>query len=344
MYGHTSKTCAVRVSTGLFFIIMSKRLLGQFYTIGNPFQYDGFKKWWKEADKSTTGQHILEPFAGANNIIQLAKSDVCRTWECFDIAPPELNYCPEFPVEKRDCLQNFPEGVIAITNPPYLAKNSATRRGLPFPKTHLADLYQISLKVMLDNCAWVAAIIPASFLTQGILQERAMHVIQLSCVMFDDTDCPVCLACFGPAQTDDFFVYNKNALIGMFNEIKKELPPSDKQREWVFNDPHGEIGLRAIDSTKKRSIEFVPGSQVKSEISDSSRAITRIRSTLSEQEVASVIEKANALLKDYRDKTCDILLTPFKGLRTDGEFCRRLDFKQARSLLNEAANYVLDIA
>lgn len=321
----------------------NKRLLGQFFTIENPLKYDGFMKWWKEADKATKGHAILEPFAGANNIIQLAeKSNISRSWECYDIEPPEANNCPQFPVVKRDTLQNFPKRMITITNPPYLAKNSATRRGLPFPETKLEDLYQVSLTTMLDNCEWVAAIIPASFLTQDILQERAMHVVQLSCRMFDDTDCPVCLATFGPENTEDFYVYNKNEPLGLFNKIKNQLPSPDKDPiPWTFNDPKGEIGLRAIDNNKERSIQFVPGNQVKIEILPTSRSITRIKSpyTLKEREVEAIIEKSNKLLKEYRDKTSDILLTPFKGLRKDGEFRRRLDFKQARCFLNAATQH-----
>lgn len=317
-----------------------KRLLGQFFTIENPLKYDAFQKWWKMADKATKGLHILEPFAGANNIIQLAKEQhIHRMWHCFDISPPDLNCASEFEVKLRDSLKDFPEGKIVITNPPYLAKNSATRRGLPFPDTDYEDLYQVSLKKMLDHCDWIAAIIPASFLTQGVLQERTTHVTQLSCRMFDDTDCPVCLATFGPEETNDFAVYSKNEFLGMFQKIKDSLPSGKKPSiAWEFNNPIGEIGLRAIDNNKTASIEFTLGREITTPILPSSRSITRIKSPtrLSLKKVETLVEKANQLLLEYRKKSRDILLTPFKGLRKDGEFRRRLDFKQARQILDAA--------
>ena len=48
----------------------SKKLLGQFFTITNPFNIDIFYKWMKliPEEKKTC---IIEPFAGANNIVKM---------------------------------------------------------------------------------------------------------------------------------------------------------------------------------------------------------------------------------------------------------------------------------
>jgi hypothetical protein len=45
---------------------------------------------------------------------------------------------------------------------------------------------------------------------------------------------------------------------------------------------------------------------------------------------------ANKILNQWRLDTQDILLTAFKGVRADGLFRRRLDFKNARAILANA--------
>ena len=80
---------------------------------------------------------ILEPFAGANLLISSLKDmGLCHRADSFDIAPAHTD------VKLRDTLTDFPTGYeVCITNPPWLAKNSATRRGLAFPETPYDDLY-----------------------------------------------------------------------------------------------------------------------------------------------------------------------------------------------------------
>ena len=140
--------------------------------------------------------------------------ELYNKWACFDISPAEENSVPEIDVIKRDTIADFPKDYkIAITNPPYLAKNSATRRGLVYSGEPYDDLYKKSLEVMLNNCDYVAAIIPESFITSKLFHNRLHIVISLACKMFDDTDCPVCLALFNPANetsNDDFVIYSVN--------------------------------------------------------------------------------------------------------------------------------------
>ena len=320
-----------------------KRLLGQFFTIANPFRSDAFQKWWKQANKQLgPSDCIIEPFAGANNIVKLAAEiGVKRGWACYDITPPAENQVPTIPVSQRDTLREFPKGFkIAITNPPYLAKNSATRRGLQFPETSFEDLYQVALDQMLANCGWVAAIIPASFLTQRLMVERLSTVVALNCRMFDDTECPVCLALFTPEKKSDFLVYRGEEKLGSFSDLKGKLPDPRRQLPWRFNEPAGEIGLRALDGSVEASIEFVTGDAIPSaKIDHTCRSITRIKMPPGIREhPATIIRSANRLLQEYRHKTHDVFMTAFKGLRRDGDYRRRLDFTQARRLLDLAVS------
>lgn len=47
-----------------------KKTKGQFYTVTNPFHNDLFLKWLK-AIPNYKNEVIIEPFAGANNIVKM---------------------------------------------------------------------------------------------------------------------------------------------------------------------------------------------------------------------------------------------------------------------------------
>lgn len=326
----------------------NKRLHGQFFTVTNPFNVDPFHKWLK----SIPGWDelvLLEPFAGANNIVTMIQDlGYENQWSCFDIdpAPVEQN-ATGIVVARRDTLENYPAGFdVAITNPPYLAKNSATRRGLSFPGDKHDDLYKLALDVMLRGTQYVAAIIPESFVTQKLFHDRLAVVISLTCKMFEDTEVPVCLALFVPAETKldatDFLVFAENRLIGSYKELRSHLEEfAGTGLPWRFNDPDGKIGLYAVDGQKEASIRFVAGDMIPSdEVKPTSRSVTRISANIPSSLVKKVIEEANRLLQVRRDRTKDTFMTAFKGLRKDGRYRRRLDFSQARELLNIAAQNV----
>ena len=330
----------------------NKKLHGQFYTTVNPFHNDLFMKWFERIDQSNQ-RTIVEPFAGSNNIVQMVREFYSNDWACFDIEPNNvLNKVLQFPIQKNNSLTHFPMGFnIAITNPPYLAKNSATRDGFEFPDTHYDDLYKHALSVMLQNVGYVAAIIPESFTTQGLFHDRLYGIATLNCRMFDDTECPVCLAMFIPHadksllnMENDFHYYKGNASLGFYSEIQARLHKYSTEGEhahWKFNVPDGEIGLYAIDSTKSKSIRFVDGEEISAErIKQSSRGITRIAGVPSGLQVNDVIEQANDLLNRMRDETSDLFLTSFRGLRDDGDYRRRLDYKFAKRILNQSVGMV----
>ena len=249
-----------------------KRELGQYFTTYNPFQNSGFLNWSKECDLSKTT--ILEPFAGSNNLINMLQDmGLCSDFKSFDIEPKN-----KF-VKRRDTLKNFPKGFkVCITNPPYLAQNSAKRRNLEFPNIIYDDLYKYSLEKCLENCDYVGAIIPASFFNANIFRERLSHYILLNSKMFNDTEHP---------------------------------------------------------NTIEPSIKFVNGEEISPErIRVSSRSITRIMIP-TKYKINNIIEKLNYNLNIFRKETYDLFLTPFKGLRKDNYYRRRLDYKLAKKLIEE---------
>lgn len=324
---------------------LSKRVHGQFFTTTNPFNVDPFHKWIK-AIPGFRKATVLEPFAGANNIVcMLNDLGYVLNWSCFDIAPVNDDFnASDIQVIARNTLTDYPNTPhkLAITNPPYLASYSAKRLGLPFPNIGHDNVYKEALDVMLRNTPFVAAIIPESFITQKLFHSRLQTVISLTCRMFEDTEMPVCLALFVPeeekTEKNNFRIYAENRFLGSYLELQSALEPyQGPGLPWKFNDPLGAIGLRAVDTQKGATIKFVPGEEIKSLIQSSSRLITRISCPLPEKVVLGIISESNSLLADRREKTKDTFMTAFKGLRTDGAYRRRLDFTQARDLLNLAA-------
>jgi len=327
---------------------IDKKMKGQFFTITNPFNHDLFFKWISKIE-SFENKTILEPFAGCNNILDLMEEiGYINEWKCFDIDPEcaELTADMDYPVKTRDTLNDFPLGYeIIITNPPYLAKQSATRSGISFPdNSKYNDLYKISLDKMLSNSEYVAAIIPESFLTQKLFHNRLYGVVSLTMKMFEDTNCPVCLALFVPEEEkespNDFLIYSGDRIIGNYLQMKDILVNPSLKLAMEFNDPKGDIGLIAIDNTSGASIQFVIGNSIdKDKIKQTSRSITRITINDIEDDnidINQLIRVANRLLFEERDITSDLFLTPFKGLRRDGKYRRRLDYKNAKRILTMA--------
>ena len=321
----------------------NKRAIGQFYTRGNPFKLHPFKNWVSKAKiKEKT---ILEPFAGAKDIPNLIDSAKLKynDWKLYDLHPGADG------IQKRDTLSDFPIGYkVCITNPPWLARNSATRRGLSYPKaTSHNDLYKYSLELCLNNCDWVAAIIPEAFIRSNLFLDRLGDFISLVPEkqqsasrngnsndidsMFEDTEHPVGLALFTPNETSDIMIWRNNQQLGRLSELEEYLPQRSHNRNIRFNEPDGNLGLVAIDNTVSESIRFChPKELGEYNVRYHGRSITKM---LVPWEVD--VKELNSRLNYIRKKTHDVFLTAFKGLRRDGFYRRRLDWALARSIVDE---------
>ena len=319
-----------------------KRASGRYYTRGNPFQLKPFQTWAKASNLAQ--QIALEPFAGAKDIPQLidAAHLRCQDWAFYDIAPGAKG------IKQRDTLADFPRGFnVCITNPPWLARNSATRRRLPFPEaTQHDDLYKYALEQCLTHCGWVAAIIPEAFIRSGLFLQRLRDFISLvpqkqhktaeengkrdTSYMFEDTEHPVGLALFTPDVTPDVRIWRNNQFLGSLSELRRQLPQPSSNRSIVFNNPNGNLGLIAIDNTVSASIRFCPPEELKDyPIRVHCRSITKIGVPWHVD-----IDMLNTRLTTIREKTHDVFLTAFKGLRRDGHYRRRLDWALTRAIVN----------
>lgn len=301
----------------------TKRAHGQYFTQRNIFDHQAFRNWAERA--GLPDACVLEPFAGANSLIEMLQElGLCCDFRSYDVLPKSSN------VAYRDTLVDFPKGFHAVvTNPPYLAKNSATRQGIELLDKRYDDLYKYALLRCLENTPYIGAIIPASFLNAGLFQDRLTTYIALPYEdMFIDTEHPVCLALFEPLS-QGIEIFEKDSFLGLYDDLKKHLPAVKKEMNIVFNHPQGNLSLRAVDGTKEPTIAFMEGDAVKSErIKHSSRNLSRIM-----VEGSFDIENLNAMLNELRLKTADIFFTPFKGIRSDGRFRRRIDFTLARNFI-----------
>lgn len=304
-----------------------KRQNGRFYTEGNPFRHPAFYSWAKRSGlpKST----VLEPYAGANGIIHhLESMKMCERSMSYDILPAADK------VVQRDTLARFPSSFeVCVTNPPWLAKNSATVRGLAFPDCRHDDLYKFALEKCLDNCPWVAALVPESFIRAGIFQDRLSDFVSLTSRLFSDTGHPVGLALFRPDSVADVKLWSGRKRLGWMSELESLRPlPRKDGPEVSFNEPEGNVGLIALDDTKTASIRFCKVSELEDyTVKKTGRHITKMRVS------GRVRIKAwNGYLQWFREQTQDVLLTCYKGIRKDGKYRRRLDWELARGIVHNA--------
>lgn len=307
----------------------TKRQDGRYYTSHNPFEHPVFKVWALKANiKRNT---VLEPFAGANSIItHLEGLGLISQSVSYDIEPnhPDVKF--------RDTLKSFPKGFkVCITNPPWLAKNSATRRGLPFPDCKHDDLYKHALELCVNNCEWVAALVPESFLRANVLRQRLAAFVSLRDNLFVDTKHPVGLALFQKEPLSDIAieVWSGTDYVGNLSYLEDLRPkPCSNGTAVRFNVPCGNLGLFAVDNSTEASIRFCEPEEINNyEIKISSRYATIIQ-----VDGELRIQAWNQYLNRFREDTKDALMTSFRGLRKDGMYRRRMDWNLARGIIHNA--------
>ncbi|MGI9250315.1 MAG: hypothetical protein ACR2PR_03850 [Pseudohongiellaceae bacterium] len=304
----------------------NKRINGRFFTAKNPFKHRAFRSWATEA--KLPDSRVLEPFAGSGSLLQhLIDMGLLGEYRAYDIEPAAKG------IVRRDTLKSFPGGFdVCITNPPWLARNSATFRGLPFPDTHHDDLYKVSLERCLDSCGYVAALVPESFIRAGLFQDRLRSFVSLTANLFVDTVHPVGLAMFAPQTQGKVVVYSGNHRIGTLEELERDKPQPTGRREIIFNDPDGNLGLIALDNTREASIRFCNVRELSDyAVKHHCRHITKLSVS-----GRISITRYNKFIDDFREKTADILMTCYRGLRRDGKYRRRLDWKLARAVIENA--------
>jgi len=322
-------------------IIMTKKQnLGQFNTKHNVWLRPHIIEFIRNSGCDT----VVDPFAGQGDLLR-AVNDYFTWYVGYDI-DPTLSW------EINDSLWDIPEHdkAMVVTNPPYLAKNTATRNKLSgysyFKDNDYEDLYQIAIHRVLARYNKAVFIIPETYFHNGIFTSYLHSHTIIEENPFEDTDCPVCVAAFH--VTNDFMaiagnnyrIYkNDNYLFNRF-ELEDILFDFNSCRcvDLTFNDVNGNLGLRGVDGVD-------PGDRIRfcrpgdldynlDNIKESSRAITIIN--VPGIEVCDkFIFRTNFLLGELRKRTHDVVLSPFKNNNKLGQRRRRLDFKWARKIIEK---------
>lgn len=299
---------------------------------------------------------VIDPFAGEGHLLEaLASLFPDAEHLGYDIEP-------RAPFSFNDSLEHVPrhDGALIVTNPPYLAKHSASRKRVRnevnhhYVATGRNDLYQVALDRCLDAARHVVAIVPETIINARYPLDRLRSLTILEDRTFDDTDCPVCVCCFGPEPLgrSSASVYRGPTHLATLGDIERLRLTPRNDIPIRFNDPDGALALQAVDTVDPaRPIAFMPRAEREyhvSGIKHSSRLVTFISSPrIDADTIRPVCERANAILKEFRANSHDVVLSPFKGNRKDGARRRRLDYRTARAILESAlrsVNQPCDIA
>lgn len=304
---------------------MIKKELGQYYTRQNPFEHEAFYVWANNSKLPTV--KLLEPFAGSNHLVNILQNmGLCNEVASFDIMPAHGD------VKRRDTIKDFPKNnEVCVTNPPWLAKNIATYKGLDFPKTKHDNLYKLCLELCLKNSKHLAILLPESFIRAGLFTQRLTDFISItSSDIFQDTQNPVGLALFGDEIVKDTRVWSNDEYVGDLAQLLKMRPVADKNINITFNVEHGNVGLIALDNTREASIRFCEVEELSDyTVKPTGRHITKILIDGNPR-----IDAWNDAINSFRGQTKDILMTSYKGLRKDGMYRRRCDFGLARGIIS----------
>lgn len=340
-----NKYYSKRMLKEVFFCMSAgkKVKLGQFFTTGS--------EWLKPQIRDfiiASGCTIAyDPFAGEGHLLDISPAYGIKITKGLDI-DNSLGW------DINDSLKNIPtvEKAIIITNPPYLAKQSATRKKIDlseyFNSSAYDDLYLIALDKMLDAQKYVVAIIPESFINSSFKRKHLLYSITiLEDNPFNDTDAPVCVVCFDGVEKDfkDIKVYKNGSFENNLKTLESIRLKPKRHVKMSFNNLNGWLGIRAVDMTDdntfitfdfKENFKYDWGKRIK----ESSRHYTLVDIEIEPDRRQAFIDKCNEILTYVRVKSADTILTPFMGNTKKGVRRRRLDFKLARSIMEKSHDYV----
>ena len=267
---------------------------------------------------------IVDPFAGQGDLLKVFPRHLTIG---YDI-DPALGW------NVNDSLGSIPandNSALCITNPPYLSKSMASRKGVTaaHPYFHANpghdNLYKIAIQRCLDNFANVIAIIPESFLHCGSLRARLKLVDVCERNLFEGTTQPVLTACWSREEVSDFTVYRNGKLVSGWGTLEALIPRTQAECAGIaMNHAEGNLALKSFDD-----IRFY---RPESTMPVGGRHHCRIMVRGVEID-AGFIEAANVEVRRLREGTQDLVLTPLYGNNRHGVRRRRLPLRMARNLL-----------
>ena len=324
-----------------------KKIFGQYFTKD--------KTWLKpqivEFIKSSNCDTAYDPFAGNGDLLNSAKELGFKHIVGLDI-DPILGW------QKNDSLNKIPKinsKTIIITNPPYLSNYSASRKGIYdsvkkyFKNSNYDDLYLIALNNMIKAQKNIVAIVPESFINSNFKDKDLLTSITiLEDNPFNDTTTPVIVACFNGKKKSlsKVLIYKNEKIINNLQAINNLRLNPKKTVKITFNDANGWLAVRCVDSTNpNHALKFDYKDNIlydwNNRIKISSRLYTLINITIENNRQQEFIDECNKILQNLREKTDDIILSPFKGNMKNGKRRRRLDYKTCRAIVELAYENII---
>jgi hypothetical protein len=309
----------------------------QHFTLGEQW----LTKPVKEFIESYCEHGIVDPYAGDCSLRTPLEKMGVKDFIGFDIDEKMVNGV----VKHNDSLLSIPSTKrLLVTNPPFMSKCTATRYGSRFYKyfesTALTDIYLIALEKCLASHDNVVAIVPETFLLNGNFTDRLSLIVIVEENIFGNTDCPVLVACFQKDKNpkSKVKIYKNDKYLITLGELHKRDKLPDKKAKITFNEQNGNIGLRGIDGTQSDRIAFCEPEALnyKRKMKVSSRLISLVDVPDAKGKEKELVEACNKILEQYRQDTHDLLMAPFKGNNKSGQRRRRIDYKTARAIIEEA--------
>lgn len=316
----------------------TKIAAGAFFTRGTSWLTAPVQAFLKE--HTAANPHVLDPFAGDGDILDCLRSHHNVEFHGYDINGSAWMV--------NDSLQWVPNPHRAVicTNPPYLAKHSAKRKGLwgdvhQYYERHY-DLYELAIEKSMEDAPAGVFIVPETFLHSSFPK----YNLRLASVILDnpftDTENPVCVACFdkrSASKISEGSIYVGDDYSCHISKIDRASYKTFRDNAVSFNDAEGNIALKAIDGTdpedrirfEHRGAFYYSPSKIKV----SSRLLTYIKVVeLDDDRYDDFLSLANSILGELRSSTDDLILSPFKGNNKRGVRRRRLDYSLARYIVN----------
>lgn len=320
-----------------------KRSLGQYFTEGTCWLQPQITDFIRNSKCHT----VYDPFAGNGCLLSQVVKAVAAIKRMVG-----LDIDPSLGWEVNDSLIKIPSspGAIIVTNPPYLSNYSASRKGLGgdlskyFAMTQYGDVYLLALERMFEAQENVVAIIPETFINSSFRKKELLYSITiLEENPFVDTDTPVVVACFDsrPKHYKEIGIYKGAEYVCTLQSVEDCRLLPDNSIRMKFNDLSGWLGVRCVDSTSpgdmlhfdfKENIDYNWGRGIKA----SSRLLTLVSVDVPHDKKKNFVRECNEILRDLRNRSHDIVLSPFKGNMKNGVRRRRLDFQTCRAIIERA--------
>lgn len=135
---------------------MSKKQLGQFFTVNSSYIL-------KDLNKYIKGKDVIDPFAGGGDLLLWAKENSAKSVIGYDV---DKKYVDNKKIYFNDSLNNPLKYKFVLTNPPYLNINKADKETKEkyFKNHNFEDLYQISIASIMNSEEGIM-IVPINFIS-----------------------------------------------------------------------------------------------------------------------------------------------------------------------------------